>query len=104
MADMVRNAVEFHKTRELRPPAVITNATREYRQSEDTLGQYFDERVVVDSNGRLPAGELFANYNAWAESLGLKPAGSRTFGEYTKKVLECVRSNGTFYMARVNGR
>lgn len=101
LADMVRYAVEFHKTRELRPPAVITNATREYRQSEDTLGQYFDERVIADPNGRLPAGELFANYKAWAESLGLKPAGSRTFGEYAKKVLEFYKPSQIVYKARL---
>lgn len=101
LADMVRNAVDFHNTRELRPPAVITNATREYRQSEDTLGQYFEERVVADPNGRLPAGELFANYKAWAESLGLKPAGSRTFGEYAKKVLEFWKISQVLYKARL---
>ncbi len=101
LADMVRHAVAFFQSRELRPPKSVSDATAAYREGEDTIGQFMSERVIPDPANRLAAGRLFQAYKAWAESLGFKPAGSRTFGEYAKNVLEHVKSNGIYYKARV---
>jgi putative DNA primase/helicase len=51
-------------------PDVIKAATADYRNEQDTIGQFLDEETVSDPNFKVSAGLLYAAYKAWALSNG----------------------------------
>jgi P4 family phage/plasmid primase-like protien len=125
MADVVKEAAEFYKAgKVIIPPKEVVLATKEYRKSEDTLAQFFDE--MVDVGGKpfavktgymtewfVPAdvkenwikgSVLYGNYKSWCVEMNLTPEGTRTFGEYAKEVLgDPKRSNGHWYFGKMKG-
>src|SRR5262249_44474809 len=111
LADMVRASGEFYRCGlKLTAPKVILAATSDYRKAEDTLGEFFAERVVVDTDAANPAkdrnkvtgADLHRAYREWANGRGEKPWGSRTFGEYAKTRLAHAKSGGVvFYYAHL---
>jgi putative DNA primase/helicase len=55
----------------LAPPPSVLASTNEYRSDMDVIGQWIEERCDVDPNARIPTGQAFHDYNAWAiEELG----------------------------------
>ena len=111
LADMVRMAGEFFRSElVLTAPKVVTAATREYQQAEDTLGEFFSERVVPDTDAakepkhrnRVTGADLYQAYRRWAEGRGEKVCGTVNFGEYAKKRLDHRKSAGVMcYFATV---
>jgi putative DNA primase/helicase len=61
-------------------PDVVTEATADYRQSEDPLDEYLSDRCVLDPKAHIPTAELYADYKAWVEARGEKPLTSGWFG------------------------
>jgi putative DNA primase/helicase len=57
----------------LQPPPLVVAATDEYRQAEDMLNEFLDERCVVQAGATTPAGELYKAYRSWALDCGLAP-------------------------------
>src|SRR3954447_3341577 len=56
----------------LAPPPSVVAATDEYLSSEDDLGQWLDERCVVDPKlEKTKASALFADWKEWREAGGL---------------------------------
>jgi putative DNA primase/helicase len=68
----------------LNPPAVVSDATREYLDAEDITGRWIDECCVCDK--RLSSGStaLFNSYKAWCESVGERPKSQRAFSSTLK--------------------
>lgn len=59
----------------LQPPAVVKQATKEYRESEDVVGKFFNERCVVDLNmpplDMTPTSSLIRAVKIWCENNNL---------------------------------
>lgn len=54
----------------LRPPAVIVDAVRAYREESDTLGRFIDERCEVRKLAQVKSSAFFQRYQQFAEQAG----------------------------------
>jgi putative DNA primase/helicase len=54
----------------LDPPAVVREATSDYRTDEDTVGRFIDEMYEKDPDAFTPSSELYAAYRAWVAAEG----------------------------------
>jgi P4 family phage/plasmid primase-like protien len=65
----------------LEPPAGVREATQDYRQEMDVLGEFLSECCVLAPGAEGTAAELYENYHHWAEAAGeKKPLSKRGFG------------------------
>jgi putative DNA primase/helicase len=51
----------------LAPPAVVTDATQEYREDMDIVGRWIEERCERAPDSQIANAELHADYAAWAK-------------------------------------
>jgi putative DNA primase/helicase len=56
----------------LEPPRSVRQATAEYRQAEDIVGQFLAERCREQPDARCDRAELFTSYRDWAQEQGIK--------------------------------
>lgn len=56
----------------LQPPASVVEATSDYREDCDVLGDFIREACVVDDEASVQPSALFQHYRSWAESRGMK--------------------------------
>jgi putative DNA primase/helicase len=66
----------------LAPPARVLDATREYFDSQDTLGEWFSE--CTEDRGQLAftrASALFASWKLWCEERNHRAGSLKTFSE-----------------------
>lgn len=61
-------------------PQVIEDATNEYRIEQDILGQFIEDRCVMDGQAYVNAGVIYKVYTAWCEANGTKPMTTTEFG------------------------
>jgi putative DNA primase/helicase len=61
----------------------VTQATREYRAEEDTLGAFIEERCTL--TGSVITKQLFAAYEEYCDTLGEKPLAISVLGRQLKK-------------------
>ena len=66
----VRGAMEWYRSG-LRDPEVITQATREYRETSDALAGFYPGVLVPDPEGRVLGAEAYNAYRDWCEAEGL---------------------------------
>jgi putative DNA primase/helicase len=64
----------------LREPETIRQATEEYRQEQDVLGLFLEDRCIVDPQAFVNSGVLFKVYSAWCETSGSAPVTTTAFG------------------------
>jgi len=57
----------------LRPPAVVIEATQEYRTEQDHVGRFIEDVCVLDAEQCVAARELRKAYEAWCEENGERP-------------------------------
>ncbi|GAA4400254.1 phage/plasmid primase, P4 family [Quisquiliibacterium transsilvanicum] len=82
----------------LRPPKVITDAVKSYRDEMDVLGEWIRECCKVDPKARWPASEAYRAYRCWAEENGFKPMSSTAFGRKLRERFERRENReGRFY-------
>lgn len=60
-------------------PMAVETQTIEYRESQDVIGQWIDERCERDLEGRELASQLYADYREWAIKLGEYPVSHKKF-------------------------
>lgn len=76
----------------------VEAATRDYRDSEDVIGQFVEEQCERDAGASVRASELFGAYNAWAEKRNEKPFKQTTFGRRIGEMgFEKRKSNGVIW-------
>ncbi|HEY0776573.1 MAG TPA: phage/plasmid primase, P4 family, partial [Gemmatirosa sp.] len=63
----------------LRPPAIVQDATAEYREAEDTFARWLDDCCVRRPGQWASSAELFGSWSQWAERLGERPGNAKTF-------------------------
>jgi putative DNA primase/helicase len=71
----------------LAAPASVMQATKEYRESEDSIGQFLEERCHVGglfNDKRVKASSLYAAYKKWTEERSDQPLNQTAFGKQMK--------------------
>ncbi|MEU3686964.1 phage/plasmid primase, P4 family [Streptomyces narbonensis] len=66
----VRGAVEWF-AEGLKDPAVISDATTEYKETSDTLAGFFPGVLVRDDAARMDGADAYTAYRDWCEAEGL---------------------------------
>ena len=61
----------------LKPPAAVLEATQEYRNEEDVLGEFLDERIDKVPNASVASAEMYSAYTEWCEQNGEKARSQR---------------------------
>ena len=57
----------------LRVPASVRDASREYLDMEDHIGEFIDERLRTKPGNTLQIGELYQVFNEWQKNAGIAP-------------------------------
>jgi putative DNA primase/helicase len=60
-------------------PAAVEEATESYRDEQDVLGHFIDERCVLHPAAMVTSGELYAAYREWCDAAGERAWTQRTF-------------------------
>lgn len=77
-------------------PVEVVKATGDYREEQDVLGQFLDDRCVVEKDGTCTKGDLYIAYQVWSQNNGQRhPQTKNSFGR-------ALRERG-FTDARVYG-
>ena len=61
-------------------PQAVKDATKEYREQMDLIGNFLEERCLVAENAEVGSGGLYKAYRGWCEQNGEHPAKQRDFG------------------------
>jgi len=65
----------------LKTPDQVTTATQSYREESDLLGEFLEERCLIDIEAIITKSELYNSYADWAEENKEKsPLSKRAFG------------------------
>lgn len=79
-------------------PEAVNQATNEYREESDVLGEFIDECCEVGKPVRTKSSELYAGYLKWCERSGERSVGKNAFGEaIVERGFDKTRSNGIWY-------
>lgn len=65
----------------LNPPISVLDSTTRYRQDEDLVSQFAEDRLIQSEDLELPAGDLYRAYTSWCEDLGHRPFSAKAFGQ-----------------------
>lgn len=79
-------------------PEAVRKATAEYRQEQDIVAAFLDERCQIQTDARVKAAALYSAYRAWSEASGEPPIGKKTFGAEIGRRFKRITSNGTWYV------
>jgi P4 family phage/plasmid primase-like protien len=63
----------------LNPPAVVLDATNEYLEEEDVIGQWVRECCSEGPNFEEPSGVLYSSFRVWKLDRGEQPPGQKKF-------------------------
>jgi putative DNA primase/helicase len=64
----------------LKPPVAVSEATKEYRESQDIVAGFVDDRCNVDPGIECASGELYDAYKKWCVENGERTISSSEFG------------------------
>ena len=79
----------------LSAPTEVQAATAVYRDEQDIIGQFINDRCVIDEAERCSFRKLYGSYSEWAALNNEKPITSRTFGDrLTERGLDAYRGKG----------
>ena len=79
----------------LAPPLIVTDATSEYMEAEDSVGLWIEEICVLSKQVSETSGRLFKSWTSWAGRSG-EPAGTQ------KRFSQTMTSRG-FEISKANG-
>jgi putative DNA primase/helicase len=96
LAWLVQGHLEWQENG-LQPPTKVLVATKEYRQSEDHLQDFFDDCCILAPQARTKGGELYEAYKNWCINNTLKPFNGRIFGEKVKAKFTWKKSGTIIY-------
>ena len=82
---------------ELGIPAVVKQATKEYRNEMDVISAFVEECIEVNNSSKVGASELYEVYKKWASDNNEYEMSSRKFGIEMTKRFEKVKIGGFFY-------
>ena len=91
----------------LKPPKVITNATKDYRSEMDVVATFIEEclKVTGNPNNEIRAKELYGLYKAWAIENEQYVMSSTKFGiEFGSKFEKRRNSSGNYVYMGIENR
>jgi putative DNA primase/helicase len=62
------------------PPGAIKAASQAYRVGMDVVGQFIDDRCVIDPNASTPVKDLYSSYKIWCLANGERALTANGFG------------------------
>ena len=62
----------------LKEPREVTAATLAYRDEEDILAEYIQDRCVLKATATVSKADLHENYKQWCENTGVQPISQKT--------------------------
>jgi putative DNA primase/helicase len=65
----------------LQPPHVVQALTSEYRQDQDILQPFIDEKCITGEEEKVANPALYAQYVIWAANNNMRPLSNRVFGK-----------------------
>ena len=74
----ITGAVEWYDGG-LQPPAIVTDATREYLDAEDLISIWIEDRCHEEANARTLSSDLYKSFKEWAEASGERAMSQRGF-------------------------
>jgi putative DNA primase/helicase len=80
LAWCVRGCLDWQEHR-LGTPEEVKDATAAFRQQQDVLGMFIDERCIVNADAKVKSGDLYAAYKAWCLATGEHAVNQTRFGE-----------------------
>lgn len=80
----------------LKPPAVVVEASKEYKSEMDVLSSFLEE--CCEDGGEVSAGDLYKTYSTWAKEGNEYDMSSTKFGREMQKRYQKRRANGFFYI------
>ena len=97
LAWLIRGCLEWQRVG-LRPPVIVKAATSKYKEDEDILGHFLEERTYTEVTARVQAGVLYNKYKEWCVNYGYSPLGGRKFGERMgERFKKRAGAKGNFY-------
>lgn len=99
LAWMVKGAMGWYANgRKLITPPEVREATQDYRDESDVLGDFFDSYCTLGSGLRVEAHLLYQTYANWAGENGLHTWSLAEFGkQLSARGLEKQKTNGDYY-------
>src|SRR5262249_36926905 len=81
-------------------PESVRTATAAYRDSQDTIADFFAQCCVTGGTDfRCRAGDLYGRYKSWCDATGEGALSQKSFGELlTERGLQRLTSNGVWYV------
>lgn len=95
---IVQGALQWQK-QGLNPPKVIRDQTKAYRDAEDVIGRFIEERCIKHELAKVKAGVLYEAFKDWCQSQGERAVrGNDFFNELIGRGYEKVAtSQGRVY-------
>jgi putative DNA primase/helicase len=83
---MLEGLKRYYDAGGLIKPKAITNATDEYKEDEDPLGDYLKEKTVIEPGAKITDRELYTDYCYWCTDTGIKYRMSKN--SFTRHLLD----------------
>jgi putative DNA primase/helicase len=94
LAQAVRGCLAWQREG-LCTPASVLDATDQYRQEMDTVGQFIDDRCELSDSAFAPSADLYSAFVEWCRSVGEPPMTANAFGrKLTERNLQRGRRQG----------
>jgi putative DNA primase/helicase len=100
LAWLVRGCLEW-QAQGLNPPALVQQATQDYRKEEDILLQFTEEACVQGPQCMAPAQSLYNHYRDWMQKNGLKPMSGSKFGRKMAERFTKERTTGGLHYMNI---
>lgn len=78
---LVRGCIDFQQRGGLRPPPDVVNATREYLENQDLVGQFIEECATIDAEGNVMLKDLVRSFGTWAKAVGAPELSGRALAD-----------------------
>ena len=94
----VEGAMRWQK-KGLAPPKSVCDESLAYREDNDDVARFLEERVVADKKGRIAASALYSAFKAWCRDNGIDEVMTKTaFGRMLRsKELKKHKTNKAFH-------
>lgn len=84
LAWMIEGCLEWQE-HGLMPPKEVTEATKDYLETEDSLGRWMDEDCILAANATSTSSALFSSWKTWAEKNREFIGSQKQFSQLLKK-------------------
>ena len=89
----IRGYLDYQK-QGLNPPDSVLAATKDYRESEDSIKAFIREKCVEGAGHQVRASVLYAAYKHWQEGNGERAMGANKFGRHISDLYDSIKDRG----------